>query len=177
MKNFLKCGLVFLVSVVLLYSFTPSPKPSAGTAVISLVSDENAPDTNITRFGGSTSVNNPTNRDNTGRSMTFRYFTATDATGADTVVVYPRAYQTLIQYTATDSLAFQVTNLGQSYIGDQITFMVLNSSGSGHQIKFIGTNWAFGSGGAAATLTTLKRANISFIFDGLVWLEQSRVVQ
>jgi hypothetical protein len=109
--------------------------------------------------------------------MTFRYFTATDAAGADTVNIFPRAYQTLIQYTATDSLAFAISSLSQSYIGDQITLTVLNIAGSGHQVKFIGSNWQFGSGGAAMALTASKRASITFMFDGVYWLEQSRLAQ
>lgn len=140
-------------------------------------------DTNITRWGGratnpdSILVNNPPNQDNTFRQLTNRYYSPVDGTGADTISLFPQAFNTVIQYTATDSLAFQVTNLSKSYIGDQMTFLVLNSSGSGHQVKFVGSNWQVGSGGASISLTSGKRATIFFIFDGTYWLEQARTVQ
>lgn len=118
-----------------------------------------------------------TNQDNTGRVMTWKYLKPTDAAGADTVKLYPRAYTTLIQYSAVDSLSFNVTNLTGSYVGDELQFIVTNASGSGHLVKFVGSNWQVGSGGAAITLTASKRANINFIFDGVFWVETSRVVQ
>jgi hypothetical protein len=115
--------------------------------------------------------------DNTGRILTYRYATVTDAAGADTVKLAPRAWTTIIQYTATDSLAFSVPTLTNSYVGDEITVLVTNSSGSGHLVKFVGSNWQVGSGGASLALTASKRANITFVFDGVTWVEQSRLVQ
>lgn len=118
-----------------------------------------------------------TNQDNTGRVMTWKYLKPTDAAGADTVKLFPKAYTTVVQFTALDSLAFNVTNLAQSYVGDELEFIVTNIAGSGHLVKFVGSNWQMGSGGAAITLTASKRANIFFVFDGTFWVENSRLVQ
>lgn len=123
------------------------------------------------RFG------NAKNQDNTGRVATWRYITPTDAAGADTVKLLPHSYTTIVQYTAADSLAFNVTSLANCYVGDELQFLVTNVSGSGHQVKFVGSNWQVGSGGASITLTASKRANINFIFDGTYWVETSRLVQ
>lgn len=115
--------------------------------------------------------------DNTGRMMTWKYLKLTDATGADTAKLHPRAYTTILQYSAVDSLAFSVVSLADSYVGDEIQIIVTNAAGSGHQVKFVGSNWQVGSGGAAIALTASKRANINFIFDGVAWVETSRLVQ
>lgn len=115
-------------------------------------------------------------QDNTGRVLNYRWYNPTDAAGADTVNLAPRAYSTVIKYSAVDSLAFDVTSTASCYAGDHLRFMVTNSSGSGHLVKFIGSNWQLSSSGNI-TLTASKRATIDFIFDGTYWVETGRMVQ
>lgn len=115
-------------------------------------------------------------QDNTGRVLNYRFYSPTDAAGADTVNLALRAYQTVISYTAVDSLAFDAKTITNCYVGDRLTFIVTNSSGSGHQVKFIGSNWALSSDGDIA-LTSGTKATIEFVFDGESWLESGRQVQ
>jgi hypothetical protein len=160
--------IIALISVLISGVFLlPSFKPGSPATDIRLAEDTST----IPRFATAAGD------DNTGRIMTWRYFTPTDAAGADTAKLYPRAYTTIIKYTAVDSLAFSISNTSQSYIGDELTFIVTNSSGSGHQVKFVGTGWQVGSGGAAIALTASKRANINFVYDGIYWVETSRLAQ
>lgn len=164
MKKAFSLSFVIILLATLVSSFiSPTAPPN--------VSPIKADTTIIPRWG--TGVN----QDNTGRILTYRYLLATDATGADTVKLAPRAFSTIIQYSAVDSLSFSLSNVTQCYIGDELQVLVTNSSGSGHLVKFVGTGWQFGSSGASITLTASKRANIAFIYDGIYWVEQSRLVQ
>jgi hypothetical protein len=194
MKNIASILVIALSAVLLSFSFKPATHPtvpggeqlsgpslSLPTAVAA--SDLIIADTNITRWGGRATnpdtilINNPPNQDNTFRQMTNRFYSPVDGTGADTITLAPQAFNTIVQYTATDSLGFQVKTFTNCYIGDQLTFIVL-SNGSSQKVKFIGTAWqASTSGGASISLTSGKRATIVWMFDGTYWLEQSRNVQ
>jgi hypothetical protein len=122
-------------------------------------------------------TNSTTNLDNTGRVLNYRYQAVTDGTGADTAKLQPRAFTTIVQCNSVvDSIAFSATTTN-AYVGDRLIFMATNTAGSGHQLKFVGTTWQFGSGGAAAALTASKRANLEFVFDGVSWVECQRLVQ
>lgn len=112
------------------------------------------------------------NDDNTGRVLTYRYVTLTDATGADSVSLYPSAYSNTYRVALTDSLFIKGPTVTASYASDHITFVASGSSGS--KLKFDTAN--FISAGAA-TLSTSGRAVINFIFDGVKWVEYSRVLQ
>lgn len=116
------------------------------------------------------------NQDNTGRSLTYKYITKTDATGADTLRITTNAYVTIVKATVVDSLAFAPI-LTKAYAGDKLEFLITNSAGSGHLAKFVGANWQVGTGGASLALTASKRATISFEFDGTYWVERCRTVQ
>lgn len=117
--------------------------------------------------------------DNTGRVLTYNFVGTAEATGPDTIKIAPNAYETLVRPSGTikDSLKINVTNITRCRVGDRLTCVFQNSSGSGHKIVFIGSNFQFSSSGATITLVTLKRATITFIFDGVTWVEVSRVVQ
>lgn len=118
------------------------------------------------------------NQDNTGRQLTYGYVLSTDNPGPDTVNLVPIYWESIIQVNpVVDSLAFNVSSLAYSYVGDQLVFQVVNSPGTGHRIKFVGTNFQFGSGGSALALSSGNRATITFTFDGTYWLETSRLVQ
>jgi hypothetical protein len=119
------------------------------------------------------------NDDNTGRVITYKFVNTAEVIGSDTVKLLPSAFLTIVapSTTITDSISYSLKTLGTSYIGDRIEFSFINSAGSGHKIKFIGTGWQFGSSGASIALTTAKRANITFRFDGAQWVETGRLVQ
>jgi hypothetical protein len=119
------------------------------------------------------------NDDNTGRVLTYKFVSTVDATGADTIKLNPSAFETLVVPSATikDSLSYAINSLTSSYVGDVMVFNFTNSSGSGHKIKFVGTGWQFSSSGSSIALTTVKRAAITFRFDGVAWVETGRMVQ
>lgn len=110
--------------------------------------------------------------DNTGRVLTYKYQSISDATGADSALLVPSAYNTTVRLTLTDSFYFKSPSVKQSFAGDGME--VVASGASGTKVKFAGTN--FQSAGTA-TLSTGGRAVISFIFDGAKWVESGRVVQ
>jgi hypothetical protein len=111
------------------------------------------------------------NSDNTGRVLTYKVATVTDAAGADSVVIAPNAFETIYKVAALDSLTFKSPTVVNSYYGDQITLQVTGTSGD--LIKFTGTNWV---SAGTATLSSGLNAIITFIFNGAKWVEQSRVV-
>lgn len=125
------------------------------------------------RFG------NTPNQDNTGRSLNYKFNNTAERAGADTVKLIPSSFETYVipTGTITDSISYQIKSSTSAYAGDRITFIVVNSSGSGHKLKFVGSAWQVSSSGASITLTTAKRATIEFVFDGVYWLETKRVVQ
>lgn len=113
------------------------------------------------------------NQDNTGRALSWRWVTVTDAAGADSIVSRARDYHTTYRVTLTDSLTFKQPVVTSCYAGDQMEIIVSAASGTPF-LKFTGTNWVTAG---TATLSTKLRAVIRFVFDGAKWVEASRVVQ
>lgn len=111
------------------------------------------------------------NTDNTGRVLTFKLVSVTDAAGADSVTIAPNAWESIYKVAALDSLTFKSPTVTNSYYGDQITFQVTGTSGN--KVKFTGTNWV---SAGTATLSSGLNAIITFRFNGTKWVEQSRVV-
>lgn len=111
------------------------------------------------------------NTDNTGRVLTYKLVSVTDAAGADSVTVAPSAFETIYKLSALDSLTFKSPTVTNSYYGDQVTIQV--SGASGTKVKFTGTNWV---SAGTATLSSGLNAIITFRFNGTKWVEQSRVV-
>ncbi|MEI8111172.1 MAG: hypothetical protein WCH59_09305 [Chitinophagia bacterium] len=114
------------------------------------------------------------NDDNTGRVVTYGYQTFADAAGADSITVTPNFFLSTYRVTLLDSLTVRNAVVTRSFAGDQIRFVVSAASGSPF-IKFTGANWL--TTGTATLSGTNKRAVIQFIFDGVRWVEMSRVVQ
>ena len=115
---------------------------------------------------------NGANNDNTGRNLNYSYKTVTDAAGSDSTILNPNAYNTIVRIALTDSFYFKSPNVTRSYAGDNLT--IVASGVSGNKVKFAGTN--FISSGTA-TLSTLGRSVITFIFDGAKWVERGRLTQ
>lgn len=125
------------------------------------------------------------NNDNTFRAMTFVYKAVTDATGTDTLKLVPNAFHTQVTIPAlTDSVTLNVTSVANSYLGDKIEVTVINA-GTGTCVKWGGSNISpktiagIGGGGSQLYLTASanKRANIVFVFDGVKWVEETRMAQ
>lgn len=113
------------------------------------------------------------NQDNTGRALTWKWVTATDATGADSIVARPRDYQTTYRVVLVDSFTFKQPVITGCYAGDYLTIIASAASGT-PKLKFTGSNWITAG---TATLSTGLRAVIRLVFDGSKWVEASRVVQ
>lgn len=112
--------------------------------------------------------------DNTGQKLTFKKLTATDAVGADTASITPNASVTYVSATNVDSLVFKIRSSASAKYGDEIVFLFTNGSGS-HKVEFY-TGFNLVTDGKIS-ITSSKRANFRFIFDGAAWIETSRAVQ
>lgn len=123
------------------------------------------------------------NNDNTFRAMTINYKAVTDAVGNDTAKINLNAYKTLIKVASlVDSVSFNFTPVTNCYYGDEVVITIVNTSGSAHAVKWAGPNIESATtttGGAVGTmyLTSAKRAVVSFIFNGVDWVEQYRTIQ
>lgn len=113
------------------------------------------------------------NSDNTGRVLTYKILSLTDASGVDSIAITPNAFQTICKVTLTDTLTLKNPVVTTSYYGDQIIIIATAASGT-PRLKFAGSNWV---SQGAATLSTGLRAVIQFVFDGAKWIEAGRVVQ
>lgn len=115
--------------------------------------------------------------DNTGRVLTYKYQTVTDASGSvDSSALNTSAWETIVRVSLVDTICFKNPVVTRCYAGDKLTIVGSNSTAAVKRIKFSGSNWIT-AGTASTTASTSGRAVISFIFDGAKWVEQSRVVQ
>lgn len=112
------------------------------------------------------------NQDNTGRVLTYKLVSVTDAAGADSVTIAPNAWETIYKVAALDSITFKSPTVTNCYYGDIVTLIVTGTSGD--LVKFTGSNWI---SQGTATLSSGLKAIIRFRFDGAKWVEESRVVQ
>ena len=117
------------------------------------------------------------NQDNTARVLTYKFISTADAAGADTVKFSPNAYTTISRPSAalrvSDSIQYSITSTTTSYVGDKIECQFLAGAGT-CKVKFIGSNWKAGSGTTTLSMSSGTRASISFVFDGVYWIEVSR---
>ena len=119
--------------------------------------------------------NNGTTADNTFRTLSSKYNAVTEAAGFDSVVPYTRTYLTDYKVTlAADSLRFGVPVVTKAYYGDVMRIYASGSSGT--KITFSSAMSLYQTAGTA-TLSTGGKAIIVLMFDGVKWVEQSRVVQ
>ena len=117
------------------------------------------------------------NNDNTYRAATFSYKAISDATGIDTVKLNLNAFNNRVKVALADTVALNLTPITNCFYGDVLIVTVTNSTGAG-ALKFIGSNVETTDGSSGRLyITSAKRANISFVFDGAKWVETGRVVQ
>ncbi len=115
-----------------------------------------------------------------GNAITLQIAT-NDAVGADTIKFTPLEKYTLLSpaTTITDTLCYMIKTIANCHLGDEIICSVRNSSGSGHKIKFVSTAYPFLVSGSDSViaLTASKNAVITFIFNGVGFVEKSKIVQ
>lgn len=128
----------------------------------------------VVMYGQSTSPRFGTlkNQDNTGRVLTFKTVSLTDATGVDTLSITPNAFTTYVKIAMKDSLTVKPV-VTTSYYGDQLIIICTATTGTPF-LKFTGSNWL---SAGKATLSSNLRAVIKFVFDGAKWVETGRYVQ
>lgn len=111
------------------------------------------------------------NQDNTGRVLTYKVATLTDASGVDSVVIKPNAWYTIYSIALTDTLTLKQPIVTGSYFGDNIRIYISQASGA-KRLKFTGSYWAADS---AITLnSTHLNATIDFQWNGTKWKEVGR---
>jgi hypothetical protein len=111
------------------------------------------------------------NNDLTFRNLQLKYVSATDVAGADTVKLNPNAFLTLVKVALVDSLSLKLPSVANSYLGDVIK-ITINGGTSGNKLKFVGSNYTYASSSIA--VSTGRKANIEFVFDGASWQETGR---
>lgn len=124
-----------------------------------------------TRYGSSTSLS----------SQGIKYVGKTDISHVDTLRFYPNALFTQYVLTLTDTACIYA-GVSTGHLGDKLTIIIKNSSGSAHTV-FLTTSggaanpWELGSGGATISPASAKNAILEFTFNGAKWVETSRLVQ
>ena len=104
--------------------------------------------------------------------------TKTDAAGADTIKLEPSEFRTIVKHSLTDSVNFRLANLTRCHVGDELIFVITNTSGSNHKVKLNAyTGFEVSSADSIIAITSAKRANISFIFDGVKFVQTSIIKQ
>lgn len=103
--------------------------------------------------------------------------TKTDAAGADTIFITPSNARTFVKHTLTDSVTYRIKSMSQCAFGDQIIFMITNTSG-GTKFKTIpASGFEVTGADSLMTITASKRAIQVFTFDGVKFIETSKIVQ
>lgn len=113
------------------------------------------------------------NQDNTSAVFTNAYQTPTFAS---TLALVFREFYTLVTLAITGSITINFgvgTSTTPPFIGDETTLLLSNGTGGSLTVT-IGT-------GTLVTATTIvipagKTANVSFMFNGAAWVEQSRAI-
>lgn len=113
--------------------------------------------------------------DKSGTNITYIQTTLKDTTGNDTAYIIPNGYITYAQIdTVKDSLSVSVSSISKCNRGDILNFLVINGTGTGHTVKFIGSLLV---DDGSVSLTTKKSAYVSFVFTGKVFIEIYRKVE
>ena len=116
------------------------------------------------RWGGG-----PPQNDNTGRVLTYALKTVTTTTA--TAVSYQKvnAFQTIIKVGPVNSSFTDSVNVTNAYVGDQIIF-IFSAGATGGTVTF-GNNMV---PSATMAVDASSKATVSFIFDGVAWIETAR---
>ncbi len=112
------------------------------------------------------------NADNTGRVLTYVYKTPVIYTS--TTTVSPNASVTIIKPGIFTTTATAVVKAGvkDSWVGDELTFLFSGNATASETITF-STNFLTTT---TVTCTASKKTVITFVFDGVAWIEKSRAL-
>lgn len=127
------------------------------------------------------------NQDHTGKNLRYGLITLADTAGSTTDTITTNGldanglsfYHTDIILTLTDSCVFSWKSIASARLGDKITLIIENTSGSGHFVNFLGysglsTKWDMASTGTKLSPNSAKRMTAEFSWDGTAWVELSR---
>lgn len=111
------------------------------------------------------------NDDNTGRTLTYYYFTPTDVGFKDTAKFTPHGFETFIQPTDSikDTIVFYAYNT-RSHVCDKMDFQFVGANAGSNKKIIFGTGF---SQTITIPITSKQGYHITFIFDGNVWRETS----
>lgn len=159
MKNFIKIGFIgiVLMFVASTNGYAQKTYPRFGTA---------------------------SNQDNTYRGLTNSLVYVADTGGAtvDTLTILPSTYTNFVDVTLKDSCVLAFKSIGNSFYGDEIIVNIHATAGSGKFINFLGysklaSKWGMASTGTKISVATSSTATLTFVFDGVLWNEKSRVIR
>ena len=112
------------------------------------------------------------NDDNTGRTLTYYYFTPTDVGFKDTAKITPHGFETFIQPTDSikDTIVFRAYNTS-SYVCDRMEAQFVGANAGTNKKIIFGTG--FSGPNTTISITSKTAYHITFIFDGNAWRETS----
>lgn len=117
----------------------------------------------------------PTN-DNTGRILTYNYTTVVTTASQAGLYIQPSAWKTIVKvstltHAMTDSI--QVKN---AYVGDEVTVIyTADTLTAGRVVTFSSTTLnPLKYVTATLTVPKSKKGSITFVFDGVAWIEEYR---
>lgn len=127
--------------------------------------------------------------DNTYRALSLGLYTLADEAGAtvDTLTFIPGSngmgpiYENTVVVTVTDSCVLALKKIGNCFKGDKMKVIIVNTSGSGHFVNFLGysglaTKWEMLASGTKISLNSGKGATVNLVFSGSLWYEESRCI-
>ena len=117
------------------------------------------------------------NDDNTGRTLTYFYYTPKDTAGADTAKFTPHGFETFVQPSDSikDSLVVNAYTT-RSNICDKIEFQCVGAD-SNSSNKSVTFNKGFKGPHTRISVLSKKAYHITFIFDGVAWRETAYTAQ
>lgn len=119
-----------------------------------------------------------TGRDRTYRPMTLNYIALTDAAGFDSTTIAPKNFYTQykVTLTASDSLRFTSPTVTNSYFGDRISIIATAGAGTSKMTFSWHANTKWRTTSPFVSITSGHYAIINFVFNGSVWVEESRSI-
>lgn len=117
------------------------------------------------------------NSDNTGRVLTYKLTTATDAAGNDTITVTPNAWETIVRPSSniTDSVNIKAV-LTNCQLGDYLTVFISKGSGAG-AVRFPSAYFITPLATQRYTIGASKTNVFKFQFNGSKFIEIGATVQ
>lgn len=112
----------------------------------------------------------PTN-DNTGRVLTYIKLTKSFAS---TVYVLPNAFETIVSMGSLTGAQVDSASVTNAYFGDKLIYcFAADTLTAGRVVTFSGALKSAGT----FTIAKSKKGTITFVFDGVAWIEEARAKQ